>query len=128
MLMTNELKAGLLIAGYFTFAISAMLAKHFVTDSITQRTNMKIKNGTWVKMMAGDRDRVGDYSRVQNLDEATGECEFRNQADYCFGNIKEIGTPEQFQGDWYKTNSRLSYVLVEELDVPTIIRNRFPAL
>ena len=84
---------------------------------------MNIKNGTWVKMMSGDRDRVGEYTQVRNI-EPSGRCEFVGHVDMCYGNIDEIGTPEQFTGEWWKTSPRLSYVLVDPLDVPTYLRNR----
>lgn len=74
---------------------------------------MDIKNGTVVKMIAGDRDRVGEHSFVEQINSETGNCEFHGICDYCHGNINEIITEEQYkEPNCFEKYRRASYVLV----------------
>ena len=73
---------------------------------------MIIKNGILVKMVAGDRDRVGDISYVDKIQE-NGDCEFHGTSDMCHGNILEIGFPG------YEPGGRIAYITVDPKDLPT---------
>jgi hypothetical protein len=72
-----------------------------------------IKNGTMVKLVWGDRDRVlfSPEHEVKDLKE-DGSCTFHNKCDYCAGNISEINIDNLPNED-----GKFNYVLLTEENV-----------
>jgi len=82
-----------------------------------------IKNGTFVKMVSGDRDRVGEISFISKL-QPDGRCEFHGLCDYCTGNVSEISTNKVVDMEYLLSHPKISYVLVAENEVHDSLKQR----
>ena len=77
---------------------------------VTIGDNTIITNGTMVKLVSGDRDRVlwSPEHEVKNL-QPDGSCTFHNTCDYCNGNVNKIN-PELNPIN----HGNYSYILIKE--------------